>query len=158
MQRVRERERERESIRHTRVIERSRAFTRRERASSVRTVSSRLNRTEFTGAWKRSWTVFAHTRVIRRQKSCRLMQRVIVLRRVQSRSTSAHTDFRRRFIDASRTHTRSLRSSGDGSWTLFFSFRDASATTFCVTETHSCATILCWGSYFYVIRERLVKY
>lgn len=73
MQRVRERERERESIRHIRVIERSRAFTRRERASSVRTVSSRLNRTEFTGAWKRSWTVFAHTRVIRRQKSCRLM-------------------------------------------------------------------------------------
>lgn len=31
-----ERKRERESIRHTRVIERSRAFTRRERASSVR--------------------------------------------------------------------------------------------------------------------------
>lgn len=57
------------------------------------------------------------------------MQRVIVLRRVQSRSTSAHTDFRRRFIDASRTHTLSLRSSGTRRVpTFFFSFYDVSAT------------------------------
>lgn len=50
------------------------------------------------------------------------MQRVIVLRRVQSRSTSAHTDFRRRFIDASRTHTLSLRSSGTTTDPDFFLF------------------------------------
>lgn len=110
------------------------------RTGQQRTVSSRLNRTEFTGAWKRSWTVFAHTRVIRRQKSCRLMQRVIVLRRVQSRSTSAHTDFRRRFIDASRTHTLSFEWHNDGS--RLFSFRFTTwAPPFCVTETHSCTMI-----------------